>query len=505
VSWAGWLEPLPDAATMRAIDAWAIEERGIPGLDLMDRAGETLAAVTAETITAGRIAVVCGRGNNGGDGLVAARVLRGAGREVDVLLLTDPGELSVDAAEQLRRLGGPTAARPWSSEGLAGAAGAIDAILGTGFHGAPRGAAAEAIGALTGLGAPVVAADVPSGVDASSGEVAGVAVRAKVTVAFHAAKLGHWVHPGKALAGEVRVVDIGIPPQAPQRIDAGLIGDGVLSGLPARTATSTKFTSGTVVVVGGSTGLTGAPTMATLAAQRAGAGYVTVAGPASLELAFATRLLEAMFAGLPEAGGHLDTDALEAVLARCERASAVVVGPGLGRSPGTQALVRTLVEQVELPLVLDADGLNALGTDFATSLRRRDAGTVLTPHAGELGRLLGVASADVDRARLDHARRAAREAGAIVVLKGDDTLVAMPDGRVAVSAGGAPGLATAGTGDVLAGVVGALLARGADPDHAVCAAVHAHRRAGRLAGLQHGDEHVIASDVIAALPRALRP
>ena len=504
MSWADWLAPLPDAATMRAIDAWAIEERGIPGLDLMDRAGEALAAITGEAIPAGRIAVVCGRGNNGGDGLVAARVLRGAGRDVDVLLISEPGELSLDAAEQLRRLGGPAAARHWSSEGLTGAAGAIDAILGTGFHGAPRGPAADAIQALNGHGAPVVAADVPSGVDASSGEVSGVAVRAQVTVAFHLAKLGHWVHPGKALAGEVRVVEIGIPPQAPQRVDAGLIGDGVLTGLPARTATSTKFTSGTVVVVGGSTGLTGAPTMAALAAQRAGAGYVTVAGPASLELAFATRLLEAMFAGLPEADGRLETGALEAILARCERASAVVVGPGLGRSPATQALVRSLVERVELPLVVDADGLNALGTDFATPLQRRDAPTVLTPHAGELGRLLGVASADVARARLDHARRAAREARAMVVLKGDDTLVAMPDGRVAVSAGGAPGLATAGTGDVLAGVIAALLARGADPERAICAAVHAHRRAGRLAGLEQGNEHVIASDVIAALPRALR-
>jgi NAD(P)H-hydrate epimerase len=422
-----------------------------------------------------------------------------------VLLLTEADALSVYAAEQLRRLGGPAATRPWSSQSLAGAGGAIDAILGTGFQGRPRGAAAEAIQALSALDGPVVAADVPSGVDASTGEVSGAAVRATVTVAFHAAKLGHWVHPGKALAGEVRVVDIGIPPQAPQPVDAGLIGDGVLAALPARTAASTKFTSGNVVVVGGSIGLTGAPTMAALAAQRAGAGYVTVAGPASLELAFATRLLEAMFAGLPEADGHLASAALDGVLARCERASAVVVGPGIGRVPDSQALVRSLVERVEVPLVLDADGLNALGTDFARPLQARRAATVLTPHAGELGRLLGVASGDVDSARVGHVRRAASEAGAIVVLKGDDTLVAMPDARVAVSAGGAPGLATAGTGDVLAGVVGALLARGVDAEHAVCAAVHAHLRAGRLAGIEHGNEHVIASDVIAALSRALRP
>ena len=504
MSWAEWLEPLPDADTMRAVDAWAIEERGIPALELMDRAGEALARSAAEIVPGGRVVVVCGRGNNGGDGLVAARVLRAGGRDVDVRLLSDPAELSGDAAEQLRRLPGP-AARPYAGAALAGAAGAVDAILGTGFRGTPRARVAEAIADLNRRGLPVVAADVPSGVDASSGEVAGEAVRAAVTVAFHAAKLGLRVHPGKDAAGEVRVIDIGIPPGAPQSITAGLLTDGVLAGLPARTAASTKFSSGSVVVVGGSSGLTGAPTMAALAAQRAGAGYVTVAGPASLELAFAARLLEAMFARLPETEGHLGPAALDAILERCRRSAAVVVGPGIGRAAPTQALVRSLVERLEVPVVLDADGLNALGTDFPALLRARRAATVLTPHAGELGRLLEVESAAVDRARLEHVRRAAREAAAIVVLKGDDTLVALPDDRVAVSPGGAPGLATAGTGDVLAGVIGALLARGAAVEQAVCAGVHGHLRAGRLAGGEHGPDHVIASDVIAALPRALRP
>ena len=503
MTWSDWLEPLPDAQTMRAIDAWAIEERGIAARELMDRAGEALAAITAERIPDGRIAVLCGRGNNGGDGLVAARVLRAAGRNVDVLLLSERDALSADAAEQLERLPG-RAPESYSSGRLAGAAGAVDAILGTGFHGAPRARLAGAIGDLNASAVPVIAADVPSGVDASTGEVASVAVRAAVTVAFHAAKLGLWVHPGKALAGEVRVVDIGIPTPAPQLVASGLIGDGVLRGLPTRGASSTKFTSGNVVVVGGSTGLTGAPTMAALAAQRAGAGYVTVAGPASLELAFATRLLEPMFAALPDDAGHLGEAALDDVLSRCERAAAVVLGPGIGRAEPTRRLVRALAQQLPIALVLDADGLNALGADSAAILADRRAATVLTPHAGELGRLLGVASAQIDSARVVHARRAAVESQAVVVLKGDDTVVAFPDGRIAVSRGGAPGLATAGTGDVLAGVTGALLARGADPDQAVCAGVHGHLRAGRLAGEQHGAEHVIASDVIAALPQALR-
>ncbi|CAA9515364.1 MAG: NAD(P)H-hydrate epimerase / ADP-dependent (S)-NAD(P)H-hydrate dehydratase [uncultured Solirubrobacteraceae bacterium] len=504
MSWAPWLEPLPDAGVMRAVDSWAIEQRGIPALVLMDRAGEALARVTAEVVPDGRLAVLCGKGNNGGDGLVAARVLRGAGREVDVLLVGSAGDLSADASAQLQRLPGPPPVA-FDPELLRPAAGAIDAMLGTGFSGSVRGATALAIEALDARGIPVVAADVPSGVDASTGRVTGVGVRAAATVAFHAAKLGLWIHPGKALAGEVRVADIGIPTGSPHQAAGGLITDQALADLPSRTAASTKFTSGNVVVIGGSSGLTGAPAMAALAAQRAGAGYVTVAAAASLELAFAARLLEVMFAPLPEDDGHLGTRAVPVALERLKRAGAVVLGPGLGRAESTRAFARELAASIRAPLVVDADGLNALGTDYAEVLGERETTTILTPHAGELGRLLGVPSATIDGARLDHAREAARLAGAIVVLKGDDTLVALPDGRVAVSAGGAPGLATAGTGDVLAGVIAALLARGATPGLAACAGVHAHVRAGRRAGDERGPDHVIASDVIRALPAAMRP
>lgn len=504
MTWADWLHPLPDAGVMRAVDSWAIEQRGIPALVLMDQAGEALARVTADVVPAGRLVVLCGKGNNGGDGLVAARVLRGAGREVDVLLLGSAGELSADAAAQLQRLPGPPPVA-FDAGRLRAAAGGIDAMLGTGFSGTIRGAMAPAVEALNACAIPVVSADVPSGVDASSGRVTGVAVRAAVTVAFHAAKLGLWIHPGKAFAGEVRVVDIGIPDDSPHHAAGGLITDRALAGLPSRTAASTKFTSGNVVVIGGSPGLTGAPAMAALAAQRAGAGYVTVAAAASLELAFAARLLEAMFAPLPEDGGHLGPRAAPAAMERLERAGAVVLGPGLGRAEPSRAFARELAGSIPAPLVLDADGLNALSTDHLGVLGERQAATVLTPHAGELGRLLGIPSAEVDAARLDHAREAARLAGAIVVLKGDDTLVALPDGRVAVSAGGAPGLATAGTGDVLAGLIAALLARGASPEHAACAGVHAHLCAGRRAGAERGHDHVIASDVIEALPAAMQP
>jgi NAD(P)H-hydrate epimerase len=496
-----WLEPLPDAELMRAIDRWAIDVKGIPSLELMERAGEGLAGVVADQVPGGRIAVVCGKGNNGGDGLVAARVLRQAGREVDVLLLWPEQSLSEDAAAQLAKLPGPApvaydAARLETADGL------VDALLGTGATGAPKDPVAGAVADLNRARGTVVAADIPSGVDASTGEVPGVAVRAAATATFHRAKPGLWISPGKAHAGVVSVIDIGIPSGEPGEADAGLITPGVLQEVPRREAASTKFSSGVVVIVGGSRGLTGAPCMSALAAMRSGAGYVTVGAPAPLELAFSVRLLEAMFVGLPEADGALSPEALPAALKAVGRADAVVLGPGLGRSEGAQALARELVQRIDVPLVIDADGLNALAGQLE-ALRHRRWPTVLTPHAGELGRLLEVDSAEVERARLRHACEAAARSKALVVLKGDDTLVAAPSGRVAISPGGAPALATAGTGDVLSGVTGAMLAKGLSHAHAACAAVFAHVRAGQLAAARHGADGVIASDVIAALPAAL--
>jgi NAD(P)H-hydrate epimerase len=500
VSGPRWLEPLPDAAAMRSTDEWAIEKKGIPSLELMERAGEGLARVVAERVPAGRIAVVCGKGNNGGDGLVAARLLRQAGRDVEVLLLWDAQWLSDDARAMLAKL--PGGAETYDATRLEKAHGLVDALLGTGSTGAPKDPVAGAIEALGAARANVVAADVPSGVDASTGEVAGAAVRAVATATFHRAKPGLWIAPGKAHAGAVCVIDIGIPAGAPAEADAGLISPGVLRDMPRRGVDSTKFTSGNVVVVGGSRGLTGAPCMSALAAMRAGAGYVTVAAPASLELSFTVRLLEAMLAGLPEDDGALSPEALQAALKAIARADAVVLGPGLGRAAGTQELARELVGRIDVPLVIDADGLNALAGRLE-DLRHRRWPTVLTPHAGELGRLLEVDSSEVARARLHHARAAAARSQAFVVLKGDDTLVAAPSGRVAISRGSAPGLATAGTGDVLAGVTGAMLAKGLSPAHAACAAVYSHVRAGQLAAAPHGPDGVIASDVIAALPAAL--
>ncbi|MDX6656460.1 MAG: ADP-dependent NAD(P)H-hydrate dehydratase / NAD(P)H-hydrate epimerase [Solirubrobacteraceae bacterium] len=492
-----WLVPLPDAEQMRAIDRWAIDEQGIPSLELMERAGSGLATLTTEIAPDGLVVVVCGKGNNGGDGLVVARLLREQHREVRCLLVGGRDDLRGDAAAMAEGV----ATEPFDSASLDGAAVVVDAILGTGFEGEARGPAAAAIAAMNGH--LVVSADVPSGVDASTGAIAGAAVRARATATFAAPKPGLYVQPGKSHAGEPRVIDIGIPRGAPGEAMAGLIDDAVLRVIPRRRGDTTKFSSGHVVVAGGSRGLTGAPVLASTAAMRAGAGYVTCCAPESQQPVLAAHLLEVMTRALPEADGAHTAAGAEQVLAAAERGGALVVGPGLGRTPGAQTFAREIVRRSQVPLVLDADGLNA-HAERLDEIQRGGAAAVLTPHAGELGRLLGRPSADIEAHRLASARRAAELAGAIVVLKGDDTIVARPDGFAAISPGATPALATAGTGDVLSGVIGALLAKELDPFTAACAGVRLHARAGLLAAeRQRGPDGVIASDVIAALPLAL--
>jgi NAD(P)H-hydrate epimerase len=496
-----WLDPLYDAAEMRAADAWAIEKRGTPGLDLMERAGVGLARATAAVACPGPIRVVCGKGNNGGDGLVVARLLREEGRQVDVLAVGDLSEMKGDARANLDRLPGDPP-RPFASSELEGSGAIVDAMLGTGFEGEPRDPVASAIAAINEVDTPTVACDVPSGVNASTGEVEADAVRADVTATFHGPKVGLFVDPGKEHAGRVEVVEIGIPRDAPRAERAGLIAAEVLELVPPRPRSGTKFRSGVVVVAGGARGLTGAPTMAALAAMRTGAGYVQVAVPASTEPSFDLKLLEAMTHGVAEADGAHSPEGVDAVLELCEKAGALVLGPGIGRTDGALEWAREVARLAPVPVLIDADGLNAHAGRL-DSLRERSEPTVLTPHEGELGRLLGIDSGDVKAARLECAREAAERSESIVVLKGDDTIVAMPDGAVAVSPGATPALATAGTGDVLSGLGGALLAKGMEPFTAAAAAVLAHGRAGRVAADRIGMNHVIAGDVIDAIPQGM--
>jgi ADP-dependent NAD(P)H-hydrate dehydratase / NAD(P)H-hydrate epimerase len=475
-----WLDPLYDAAEMRAADAWAIEDQGVPQDDLMARAALGLARVTAAVATGGPIRIVAGKGNNGGDGRVAARLLAEDGHEVEV----------IDGTE------------PFDPERLAGSGAVVDALLGTGFEGEPREPVASAIWAINRQDAPVVACDVPSGVNASTGEVEAEAVRATATATFHGSKIGLHVNPGKGHAGRVEVAEIGIPRGAPEPAAAGLISERVLALYPRRERSGSKFVSGVVVVVGGSAGLTGAPTMAARSAQRAGAGYVRVAVPEPVQQAVDLRLLEQMSRGLPDDDGFHTPQGVSDVEEMAERAGAVVLGPGLGRTDSAREFARGVAAAVEAPLLVDADGLNAHAGRLEL-FRERSAPTVLTPHEAELGRLLEVEPDEVAARRVEHVREAAERSGAVVLLKGDDTIVALPGGPLAVSPGGTPALATAGTGDVLSGLIGALLAKRMDPFEAASLGALGHVLAARHAAGLVGEDHVMAGDVIESLPYGL--
>jgi ADP-dependent NAD(P)H-hydrate dehydratase / NAD(P)H-hydrate epimerase len=475
-----WLDPLYEAPEMRAADAWAIEDQGIPQEDLMERAALGLARATAAVAGEGPIRIVAGKGNNGGDGRVAARLLADDGWDVEV----------VDGTE------------PFDPDLLAGSGAVVDALLGTGFEGEPREPVASAIWAINRQDAPVVACDVPSGVNASTGEVEAEAVRAAVTATFHGSKVGLCVAPGKGHAGGVEVADIGIPRGAPEPYAAGLISERVLDLYPRREWSGSKFESGVVVVVGGSAGLTGAPTMAARSAARAGAGYVQVAVPEPVQQAVDLRLLEQMSRGLPDDDGFHTPQGIADVEEMAERAGAVVLGPGLGRPEGAQEFARGVAVAVEAPLLVDADGLNAHAGRLEL-FREREAPTVLTPHEAELGRLLGMDTEEVAAHRVACVREAAELSGSVVLLKGDDTIVAPPGGPLAISPGGTPALATAGTGDVLSGLIGALLAKRMEPFEAAALGVLAHALAARHAAARLGVDHVMAGDVIDSLPWGL--
>jgi NAD(P)H-hydrate epimerase len=448
-------EPLYTAAEMRAA-----EERypGYPGSagELMERAG---AAVADEVLRAypeaRRIAAVCGGGANGGDGRIAARILREAGRAV--VETDDPANVDL----------------------------VLDALFGTGFHGAPRPEAAALIERINACGAPVVAVDLPSGVDASTGETAGAAIEADVTVTFHARKVGLVIAPGRFHAGRIVVADIGLE-AGPTAIVHGT--PALLDRVPRRGARDTKFSSGSLLVVGGAPGTTSAAVLTATAAMRADAGYVTLAVPAD-----ALPVAEAL-ALEPVKRGFEWANAVDSLESDVSRSSALAVGPGLGRSDEARGLVRALLETSSLPAVVDADGL------FGLEPVPRDAPTILTPHAGELARLLDVESAWVGAPRLEAAARAAERFGAVVLLKGADTIVRAPEGRTVVCDTGPPSLATAGTGDVLTGIVGAFLAKGLDAVDAAAAAAVAHGLAARSVPHQAG---LVASDVAAALPSVL--
>jgi NAD(P)H-hydrate epimerase len=373
---------------------------------------------------------------------------------------------------------------------VAGADVILDALFGTGFHGEPREDAARKIEAINAARAPVVAVDLPSGVNASTGEVEGACVDATLSVTMHGRKVGLEVAPGRFHAGEVVVADIGLEPSETEH---RLVTAAILEQVPRKRPDENKYSAGTVLVVGGSRGLTGAPSLAAEAAFRADAGYVAVAVPESTLPVFEQRLLEAVKLPCPDDEGKISPRAIEPIVEFAGKAGAVALGPGLGRGPGPKEVVARLLAELETPVVVDADAL------FELEPFERSAPTVLTPHEGELGRLLGEESSWIAAHRLEAAKRGAERFGCVCLLKGADTLIAEPGSGTWACALGTPALATAGSGDVLTGVVAAFLAKGLDARLAAASA----SAACQLASQQIPQRGAVASDVIQALPTVL--
>lgn len=484
---------------------------GIPGGVLMERAGvamagEILHRYPPRRLRGLRVLVLSGGGNNGGDGFVIARELHRLGYEVAVVVTKEDysGDPQTNLAV-LRNLGVEIHG-PESLDGLLdGAALVVDGLLGTGFSGAVREGEAAMIHSMNDAGVTTVSVDVPSGVNGTTGEIDGEAVRADLTLCAHAAKVGCVVSPGREHAGEVVVVEIGIPPEADDfRPEVELTDTASARGLVPRTSGEAhKYSAGALMVVAGSRVMTGAPVMVVGGAERTGCGIILLATPGSVAPALDLRLTETLVYGVPEDGeGHTSPGALDAILENAGRASALVAGPGLGVGDGQRELLEGLLREVEVPVILDADALtNLAGTD---AVSKRSSPTILTPHAGELGRLLGTGAGDVSAHRLVSARRAAKENGCCVLLKGSDTIVV--DGeRAAVNTTGSVALASAGTGDVLSGVIGALLSRGMEPYDAARAGAWVHGRAAELWLRETGwpAESLVATDLLPYLPKAM--
>jgi NAD(P)H-hydrate epimerase len=493
----------------RAAEERAVAEGGLTLAGLMDRAGAALADEVSERSPEGRVAVVCGAGNNGGDGWVAARLLAGAGREVAVFTSVGPDALSgiagdaaraaVEAGVVVNEVSGALEANA-----LEGYSIVVDALFGIGFTGEVRSPFDAWIDALNRVDGAVVAADVPSGVDASTGEVGARAVGADVTVTFSAPKAGIVLYPGAEYAGELVVADIGVP--------SGYLGsagdpevwddDDYRALLPRPTPEAHKNTRGRVLIVAGSGAFPGAAALAAMGAQRMGAGYVTVAVPESVVPVLQAKLTSAIVMGLPENPSQtLASKVTDAVLDIAREFDAVVLGPGMTVAHGAVNVARALVGSLDVPLVVDADGLNAL-VDTVETVLGRSAPTIITPHPGELSRLLGTTAAAVQADRLSYGRELSGPHLACV-LKGAHTVVSGA-GRQVITLAGNPGLATAGTGDVLAGMAGALLAQGLAPFEASALAAYLHARAGDHASADLTTLSVVAEDVPAYLPVAIR-
>ena len=509
---------LVTAAQMRELDRRTIEELGVPSLVLMENAGRSTFEVLCREFPdrAGPAAVVAGRGNNGGDGFVVARYLANAGRPVAVFLLGRKDQVTGDARVNLEiaaRLGieiveilGEDDLNPLLHR-LARSGFIVDALLGTGLNAEVRGLMHTLMEKINALRVPVLAVDLPSGLSADTGRPLDIAVQAQVTVTFGRPKLGQILAPGRDYVGRLWLVDIGIPPALVQELPLELADPADLRrSLPARLFASHKGTYGHLLILAGSAGKTGAAALAAEGALRAGAGLVTLGVAASLNDVLEVKVTEAMTLPLPEAEGSraLGRGALQPILEFLgDKITALALGPGLGTVPETRELVQSLVRRLRLPMVIDADGLNALAGELPC-LKEAAGPRIITPHPGEMARLLGATAKEVQADRLGVARRTAQGHGVWVVLKGAQTVVADPEGRISVNPSGNATLASGGTGDVLTGLIGGFLAQGLSPWDAARLGVYLHGLAADYLAMLHGPQGgLIAGDLLTIFPQVL--
>jgi len=513
------MQTVVSAEEMRWCDATAINTYGIPSLVLMENAGSAVAWFVQEhfgPVEGKQILIACGKGNNGGDGYVAARHLLNQGASVQVVLMAPPRELRGDAKTNFQILAKlqkvestrlsilqysqrlPKSLRPPDM--------ILDALLGTGFSGSVRPPMSNLIAWINAQRVPVIAVDVPSGVDASTGVVENVAVEATATVTFGALKVGLLCNRGQDSAGDILVADIGIPRQVlhSPRLKTFLVETGdVREKLPSRPSTAHKYSVGKVFVLAGSRGFTGAAALTATAALRAGAGAVMLGTPESVYPILAKKLTEEIVVPLPSTeAGTLSADALSLIREKLHWADVVVIGPGLSQHPETQAVIQHLLLDNRSRMLVDADGLNALAKMGITKLKKTVGEFILTPHSGEFSRLSGLSSETIERDRVNAARDFAVKTDSTVVLKGGPTVTADPEGYAFINSTGNPGMATVGSGDVLSGLIAGLWAQGMDAEDAALAGVFLHGLSGNIARLKLGQRSLVAQDLIDFLPQA---
>lgn len=519
---------------MREIDRITIEDYGIPSLVLMERAGLAVFRIASELYPENRFLVLAGGGNNGGDGLVAARELHNCGKKVKVIILSNKKALSDDCEAQYKtalKFGVPVEfGDSLTSRDLHGST-VIDAVFGTGLSRPVQGKIARIFEFINSSDVPVVSVDIPSGISANTGEVMGTAVNADYTVTFGLPKRGHFLHPGAEYSGRLFIEDIGFPAEliASNRIKVSLIDSQTVPSLPRRQAYSHKGDYGHILVVAGSKGKTGAALMTANACLRSGAGLVTMAVPESLIDVFQSRVTEEMTLPLPDDGnGMLSSKAIDVILNfASQRVDVIAIGPGIGVSADTEKVISELIQKSAIPLVIDADGINAIASSVecrassverqASSeiLRKAKAPIILTPHLGEMARLLSASSVmrgassekrttlDAQRSTIiDTALSFSKENRVYLILKGVSTIVAEPEGRAFINTTGNSGMATAGSGDVLTGIISSFLGQGLNPIDASISGVYLHGLAGDCAAKIKGEHSLIASDIIDFLPDA---